>query len=126
MSECLKSFILAKDKNWNFFLSDRIGKLIAAIMFYCYSCNFGFGSHFWMRHYHLQLASISNIWRLKREIFDMSKLRRYGRYRPWCSPLSLKLQGWQILWWHYAQESVLSDIRKKLKKTSWRYFGQRL
>ncbi|KAK4267115.1 hypothetical protein QN277_023943 [Acacia crassicarpa] len=51
---------------------------------------------------------------------------RYGRYRPWHSPLSRKLQGWPLLWWRYAQESVLSDVRKKLKKTSWRYFGERL
>ncbi|GMG99180.1 hypothetical protein Nepgr_001020 [Nepenthes gracilis] len=51
---------------------------------------------------------------------------KYGRYRPWCSPLSRKLEGWQKLWWHYAQESVLQDVRKKLKKTSWRYLGWRL
>lgn len=51
---------------------------------------------------------------------------RYGRYRPWHSPLSKKLQGWPLLWWRYAQESVLSDVRKKLKKTSWRYLGERL
>ncbi|KAF7824639.1 putative vacuolar protein sorting-associated protein 13A isoform A [Senna tora] len=51
---------------------------------------------------------------------------RYGRYRPWHSPLQRKLEGWPLLWWHYAQESVLSDVRKKLKKTSWRYLGERL
>lgn len=51
---------------------------------------------------------------------------RYGRYRPWNSPLAKKLKGWQYVWWHYAQESVLSDVHKKLKKTSWRYLGQRL
>ncbi|XP_057965676.1 uncharacterized protein LOC131156193 isoform X2 [Malania oleifera] len=50
---------------------------------------------------------------------------KYGRYRPSCSPSS-GIRGWQILWWHYAQESVLSDVRKKLKRTSWRYCGQRL
>ncbi|CAJ1938488.1 unnamed protein product [Sphenostylis stenocarpa] len=32
----------------------------------------------------------------------------------------------EIFWWHYAQQSVLSDVRRKLKKTSWRYFGDRL
>ncbi|KAA3464735.1 vacuolar protein sorting-associated protein 13A-like [Gossypium australe] len=51
---------------------------------------------------------------------------RYGRYHPWSSPLSRKEDGWQRLWWHYAQESILSDVREKLKKTSWRYLGQRL
>ncbi|XVE86346.1 hypothetical protein DITRI_Ditri18aG0027900 [Diplodiscus trichospermus] len=56
-----------------------------------------------------------------------SQLReKYGRYRPWSCPLSRKEDGWQRLWWHYAQESVLSDVREKLKKTSWRYLGQRL
>ncbi|KAF1899682.1 hypothetical protein Lal_00019812 [Lupinus albus] len=51
---------------------------------------------------------------------------KYGRFRPWHCPLPRKFEGWQILWWHYAQESVLSDVRKKLKKTSWRYLGVRL
>ncbi|XWS30007.1 hypothetical protein CRYUN_Cryun24cG0081100 [Craigia yunnanensis] len=56
-----------------------------------------------------------------------SQLReKYGRYRPWSCPLSRKEDGWQRLWWHYAQESILSDVREKLKKTSWRYLGQRL
>ncbi|KAJ7978120.1 putative Vacuolar protein sorting-associated protein [Quillaja saponaria] len=56
-----------------------------------------------------------------------SQLReKYGRYRPWCSSLSRKHVGWQILWWHYAQEAVLSDVRKKLRKTSWKYLGERL
>ncbi|KAJ0027880.1 hypothetical protein Pint_36534 [Pistacia integerrima] len=56
-----------------------------------------------------------------------SRLReKYGRYRPRCSPLSRKPDGWQKLWWQYAQQSILSDVRKKLKKTSWRYLGQRL
>ncbi|CAJ2666738.1 unnamed protein product [Trifolium pratense] len=51
---------------------------------------------------------------------------RYGRFRPWHCPLPQKYEGWQITWWHYAQEAVLSDVRKKLKKTSWKYFGDRL
>ncbi|ESR43050.1 hypothetical protein CICLE_v10013786mg, partial [Citrus x clementina] len=42
------------------------------------------------------------------------------------SPLSKKPDGWQKLWWQYAQQSVLSDVREKLKKTSWRYLAQRL
>ncbi|GJZ39365.1 putative vacuolar protein sorting-associated protein 13A isoform X2 [Tanacetum coccineum] len=51
---------------------------------------------------------------------------KYGRYRPWGSPLSERLVGWQIRWWHYAQQSVLSDVRKRLKRTSWKYLGERL
>ncbi|KAH9604179.1 hypothetical protein KSS87_004595 [Heliosperma pusillum] len=51
---------------------------------------------------------------------------KYGRYRPCGGPLSRKGIGWQKLWWRYAQESVLYDVRKTLKKTSWKYFGQRL
>ncbi|KAM3684567.1 hypothetical protein ACJW31_11G053600 [Castanea mollissima] len=71
----------------------------------------------------VQLQQILVLW----DYLGTCHLReRYGRYRPWCSPLSRKLHGWQILWWHYAQESVLSDVRNKLKKTSWRYLGQRL
>ncbi|KAM7261915.1 hypothetical protein ACFE04_020992 [Oxalis oulophora] len=50
----------------------------------------------------------------------------YGRYRPWGCPLSKKPSGWQKMWWQYAQSCVLSDVRKKLKKASWRYLGQRL
>ncbi|XP_017978357.1 PREDICTED: putative vacuolar protein sorting-associated protein 13B isoform X6 [Theobroma cacao] len=61
------------------------------------------------------------------DYLSTSQLReKYGRYRPWYCPLSRKEDGWQKLWWHYAQESILSDVREKLKKTSWRYLGQRL
>ncbi|KAJ4705606.1 Vacuolar protein sorting-associated protein like [Melia azedarach] len=61
------------------------------------------------------------------DYLDTSQLReKYGRYRPRYSPLSKKPDGWQKLWWQYAQQSVLSDVRKKLKKTSWKYLGQRL
>ncbi|EPS68892.1 hypothetical protein M569_05876, partial [Genlisea aurea] len=35
---------------------------------------------------------------------------KYGRYRPWWSPIEKRLQGWQKAWWHYAQESILSDM----------------
>ncbi|BAT73681.1 hypothetical protein VIGAN_01119500 [Vigna angularis var. angularis] len=51
---------------------------------------------------------------------------KYGRFRPWHCLLPRKCAGWQIFWWHYAQQSVLYDVRRKLKKTSWRYFGDRL
>ncbi|CDP16882.1 unnamed protein product [Coffea canephora] len=51
---------------------------------------------------------------------------KYGRYRPWWSPLGEKHKGWQIAWWHYAQESVLSDVRKQLRRTSWKYLGERM
>ncbi|XP_050382411.1 uncharacterized protein LOC126799284 isoform X2 [Argentina anserina] len=71
----------------------------------------------------VQLQQILFLW----DYFCMCELRnKYGRYRPWSSPLSRKVKGWKMLWWHYAQESVLSDVRKRLKKTSWRHFGQRL
>lgn len=61
------------------------------------------------------------------DYLSTSPLReRYGRYRPWSSPLSRKEDGWQRLWWRYAQESILSDVHKKLKRSSWRYLGQRL
>jgi hypothetical protein len=30
------------------------------------------------------------------------------------------------MWWHYAQRSVLADVRRELRKTSWNYLGQRL
>ncbi|KAL8217291.1 hypothetical protein R6Q57_024128 [Mikania cordata] len=51
---------------------------------------------------------------------------KYGRFRPWGSPLSERPTGWQIKWWHYAQQSVLSDVRKRLRKTSWKYLGERV
>ncbi|KAF3432303.1 hypothetical protein FNV43_RR27043 [Rhamnella rubrinervis] len=71
----------------------------------------------------VQLQQVLVLW----DYLCTSQLReKYGRYRPWSSPLSKKMKGWKLLWWHYAQESVLSDVRKKLKKTSWRYLGQRL
>ncbi|GLT57665.1 hypothetical protein SLA2020_306220 [Shorea laevis] len=61
------------------------------------------------------------------DYLSTSQLReRYGRYRPLSSPLSRKEDGWQRLWWCYAQESIISDVHKKLKKSSWRYLGQRL
>ncbi|XP_021627253.1 uncharacterized protein LOC110625875 isoform X2 [Manihot esculenta] len=61
------------------------------------------------------------------DCITISRLReKYGRYRPWGHSLARKHNGWQLRWWHYAQESVLSDVRGKLKKTSWRYFGQRV
>ncbi|KAK9134941.1 hypothetical protein Syun_014271 [Stephania yunnanensis] len=50
---------------------------------------------------------------------------KYGRYRPSIDSLSKKHEGWQRMWWCYAQTSVLSDVRRKLKKTSWRYLGWR-
>ncbi|KAL6541689.1 hypothetical protein OROGR_011175 [Orobanche gracilis] len=58
---------------------------------------------------------------------SLSRLReKYGRYRPWSSPIGKRLNGWQKAWWNYAQESVLSDVRRMLRKTSWKYFGERL
>ncbi|CAA7410692.1 unnamed protein product [Spirodela intermedia] len=52
--------------------------------------------------------------------------RVYGRYRPDHTSLSWKVDGWQILWWHYAQQSVLADVRRRLRKTSWSSLGRRM
>ncbi|KAK4437331.1 Vacuolar protein sorting-associated protein 13 [Sesamum alatum] len=61
------------------------------------------------------------------DYMSICRLReKYGRYRPWWSPLGKRLEGWQKAWWRYAQESVLSDVRRRLRKTSWKYFGERL
>ncbi|KAF8099934.1 hypothetical protein N665_0235s0032 [Sinapis alba] len=61
------------------------------------------------------------------DYLQTSQLReRYGRYRPCSSSLSMKPPGWQRLWWHYAQKSIMSEVRKKLWKTSWRFLGQRM
>ncbi|KAL1212574.1 hypothetical protein V5N11_021137 [Cardamine amara subsp. amara] len=61
------------------------------------------------------------------DYLQISQLReRYGRYRPCSTSLSRKPAGWQKLWWHYAQKSILSDVRKKLWKTSWRFLGERM
>ncbi|XP_074366463.1 intermembrane lipid transfer protein VPS13 isoform X3 [Apium graveolens] len=71
----------------------------------------------------MQLQEILNLY----DYLSTCRLReRYGQYRPWASPLSKKLEGWQILWWQYAQQSVLSDVCKRLRKTSWKYLGERL
>ncbi|PIA43479.1 hypothetical protein AQUCO_01900106v1 [Aquilegia coerulea] len=51
---------------------------------------------------------------------------KYGRFRPCASTLCMKSKGWQKKWWQYAQKSVLSDIRKRLKKTSWSSLGSRI
>ncbi|CAN1786020.1 Intermembrane lipid transfer protein vps13A [Linum perenne] len=61
------------------------------------------------------------------DYLNTSRLReKYGRYRPRGISLSRKQDGWQRSWWQYAQMSIRSDVHKKLKKTSWRYLGQRL
>ncbi|KAJ1693233.1 hypothetical protein LUZ63_009931 [Rhynchospora breviuscula] len=51
---------------------------------------------------------------------------KYGRYRPSQNSLINREEGWQLLWWHYARDSVLSEVRKKLRKNSWSTLGQRL
>ncbi|KAK1396810.1 putative Vacuolar protein sorting-associated protein [Heracleum sosnowskyi] len=71
----------------------------------------------------MQLQEILNLY----DYLSTCCLReRYGQYRPWASPLSKKPKGWQISWWQYAQQSVLSDVCKRLRKTSWKYLGERL
>ncbi|OVA10906.1 Vacuolar protein sorting-associated protein 13 domain [Macleaya cordata] len=71
----------------------------------------------------IQFKQILILW----DYLCTSQLReKYGRYRPSCDSLSRKPKGWQKMWWHYAQESVLSDIRRKLRKTSWKHLGWRI
>ncbi|KAF6145936.1 hypothetical protein GIB67_007955, partial [Kingdonia uniflora] len=71
----------------------------------------------------LQMQQFLTLW----DYLSTSELReKYGRYRPWCNLMSRKLGGWQRMWWHYAQESVLSDVRRQLRKSSWRYLGWRI
>ncbi|KAL7225811.1 hypothetical protein ACSBR1_021051 [Camellia fascicularis] len=71
----------------------------------------------------VQLQQVLTLW----DYLCICQLReKYGRYRPWSNPLSSKHRGWQKAWWHYAQQSVLSDVRKKLKRTSWKYLGERI
>ncbi|KAJ4962382.1 hypothetical protein NE237_022321 [Protea cynaroides] len=71
----------------------------------------------------VQLQQILVLW----DYLGTCQLReKYGRYRPWSSISSRKCKGWERMWWHYAQECVLSEIRKKLRKTSWRYLGWRI
>ncbi|OEL27452.1 putative vacuolar protein sorting-associated protein 13A [Dichanthelium oligosanthes] len=71
----------------------------------------------------IQLQQILNLW----DYFTICALRtKYGRYRPSQISLSKRGKGWQRMWWHYAQNSVLADVRRRLKKTSWRYLRERL
>ncbi|KAJ0968632.1 hypothetical protein J5N97_025549 [Dioscorea zingiberensis] len=71
----------------------------------------------------IQLQQILSLW----DYFTVCKLReKYGRYRPPYKSLSEKINGWQRVWWNYALESVLADVRQKLQKTSWSNFGKRI
>ncbi|KAI3918818.1 hypothetical protein MKX01_042138 [Papaver californicum] len=71
----------------------------------------------------VQLKQIFILW----DYLCTSEVReRYWRYRPSFDSLSRKPKGWQRMWWHYAQESILSDVRRKLKKISWKHLGWRM
>uniref|UniRef100_A0A1D1Z4D3 Putative vacuolar protein sorting-associated protein 13A n=1 Tax=Anthurium amnicola TaxID=1678845 RepID=A0A1D1Z4D3_9ARAE len=71
----------------------------------------------------IQLQQILSLW----DHFSICSLRqRYGRYRPDFNSLLRKIDGWQMLWWHYAQQSILADVRKRLRKTSWSSLGRRI
>lgn len=71
----------------------------------------------------IQLRQILSLW----DYLTICALReKFGRYRPSQNSLSMKLNGWQKMWWHYAQNSVLADVRWKLRKTSWSYLGRRI
>uniref|UniRef100_A0A0E0LQM8 C2 domain-containing protein n=1 Tax=Oryza punctata TaxID=4537 RepID=A0A0E0LQM8_ORYPU len=54
----------------------------------------------------IQIQQILNLC----DYFSICALRtKYGRYRPSQSSLSKRHKGWQRMWWHYAQRSVLAD-----------------
>ncbi|EFJ34124.1 hypothetical protein SELMODRAFT_439148 [Selaginella moellendorffii] len=61
--------------------------------------------------------------------FEISRIReRYGRFRPHVG-LSTEERSschWQHLWWKYAINAVLADVRKRLRRSSWRYLAWRL
>ncbi|VAI76308.1 unnamed protein product [Triticum turgidum subsp. durum] len=71
----------------------------------------------------IQLQQILNLC----DHFTICALRtKYGRYRPPESFLSKRQKGWQIMWWQYAKDSIMADVERRLKKTSWRFLGKRL
>uniref|UniRef100_A0A453S1V1 Chorein N-terminal domain-containing protein n=2 Tax=Triticinae TaxID=1648030 RepID=A0A453S1V1_AEGTS len=71
----------------------------------------------------IQLQQILNLC----DHFTICALRtKYGRYRPPESFLSKRHKGWQIMWWQYAKDSIMADVKRRLKKTSWRFLGKRL
>ncbi|KAM3191147.1 hypothetical protein ACQJBY_068843 [Aegilops geniculata] len=71
----------------------------------------------------IQLQQILNLC----DHFTICALRtKYGRYRPPESFLSKRHKGWQIMWWQYAKDSIMADVERRLKKTSWRFLGKRL
>ncbi|VAI88392.1 unnamed protein product [Triticum turgidum subsp. durum] len=71
----------------------------------------------------IQLQQILNLC----DHFTICALRtKYGRYRPPGSFLSKRHKGWQIMWWQYAKDSIMADVERRLKKTSWRFLGKRL
>ncbi|XP_078445725.1 vacuolar protein sorting-associated protein, putative (DUF1162) isoform X2 [Wolffia australiana] len=71
----------------------------------------------------VQLAQILKLWD---HLSTCSLRERYGRYRPDHTSLLQKIDGWPLKWWHYAQQSILADVRQRLKKTSWSSLGWRL
>ncbi|OAY81868.1 hypothetical protein ACMD2_06003 [Ananas comosus] len=64
--------------------------------------------------------------RIAAPVCPTESIAGYGRYRPSQSSLSKKVEGWQILWWHYAQQAILADVRQRLRRISWSNLGQRL
>ncbi|EMS47217.1 Putative vacuolar protein sorting-associated protein 13A [Triticum urartu] len=71
----------------------------------------------------IQLQQVLNLC----DHFTICALRtKYGRYRPPESFLSKRQKGWQIMWWQYAKDSIMADVERRLKKTSWRFLGKRL
>lgn len=72
----------------------------------------------------IQIYQMLMLW----DYVSICRLReKYGRFRPWTrSLLDRTGVGWQRMWWQYAINAVLADVRRKLRHTSWVYFGSRM
>lgn len=72
----------------------------------------------------IQIYQMLMLW----DYVSVCRLReKYGRFRPWTQYILARTGvGWQRMWWRYAINAVLADVRRKLCRTSWIYFGSRL
>ncbi|KAG0496686.1 hypothetical protein HPP92_001377 [Vanilla planifolia] len=50
------------------------------------------------------------------DIPSMADSQKYGRFRPIQISLSKRHNGWQRLWWQYAQNAILADVRGIVEK----------
>ncbi|KAI4303707.1 hypothetical protein MLD38_039306 [Melastoma candidum] len=69
---------------------------------------------------------LEQLFLLSDDLFFSQLREKYGSHRPSLKSLSGNARNMAKIMWNYAQESVLSDVRRKLRKKSWRYFGQQL